>query len=197
MRKTLDWLKSSPKNGRVLLVATRSLYYISPFLISESDVPIDGVLRHGQFFSAKGNEAQKVFFESLENTVKTLGAVGVNVVYMAPIPEMLVPTYRCAFNPKKNECQTSRSLNQTYRDEFMRELRLLDERYPGLTVWDPFDKICQGSSCGNFYRGQALYRDDDHLTLSMAESLAEDLWGSLGKVINRSGHESVGQTVNY
>lgn len=197
LRKTMDWLRRSPNSGRVLLVATRSLYYISPVLISESDVPVEGVLRGGRFYPAEKNEAQKVFFESLEATVKSLSAAGVKVVYMAPIPEMLVPTYRCAFNPQKRECQTSRSLNQGYREDFMRELRSLDARYPGLTVWDPFDKICQGSVCGNFYRGQALYRDDDHLTLSMAESLAEDLWVTLDKAMNRSGHEPVGQTVNY
>lgn len=179
LKKTLKWLKETSHSNRLVLIATRSLYYLSPVLISESDYPVDGVVKNGTLIPAENDEALNVFFTSFEGTLKSLSAAHVNVLYMAPLPELQVSTYRCVFNPQKKECQTSRALNVERRQKFMDELKRLERKLAGFKVWDPFDKICKQEYCKNIDEGKVLYRDDDHLSLGMAASLAPDLWDAM------------------
>lgn len=176
LKKTIAWLKETSHSNRLVLIATRSLYYLSPVLISESDYPVDGVVKNGKLIPAENDEALNAFFTSFESTLKSLSTAHMNVIYMAPLPELQVSTYRCAFNSRKKECQTSRTLNLQYRQKFMAELNRLEREFVGFKVWDPFDKICDHEFCENIYEGKVLYRDDDHLSLEMAKSLAPDLW---------------------
>lgn len=118
----------------------------------------------------------------------------VSVVFLHQAPELGLDPRRCmdrpfSFRPLPgpDECDVSRSLV----DERQAEYRHLIADVASLSrarVVDPLDVLCNPQTCAAFADGRLIYRDDDHLNVIGATTVAAQVVAALGaSVSDRAG----------
>ena len=186
VRSAVAGLIATPRPDRAVLIAMRAPVYLSPRLLSRSDLPVDGLAGDGTFHSTADGAAMDAYVVSLGRTVARLGAAGVPVLFLAPLPEMRLPPHACFFNPARAACAVTREEELAYRAAFMDRLQLLASEQPTFTLWDPFDKVCPEPACTPFRGAAPVYSDDSHLSAEMVVSLAPDLARAIDRALARS-----------
>ena len=149
----------------------RSVAYLLPELISREDFPVQGILFGDTFIENRKDELVENYFTNLNNLIERLEKANVNVIFMAPIPEMRVSTFKCLYNNSKEECSVSKTQNLQYRNLIMQKLKQLEGQHSNFKIWDVFDQICKSEVCRNINAGKAIYKDDDHITEAVSTLL--------------------------
>lgn len=93
-----------------------------------------------------------------------------SVMFMAPPPIFQAPTFRCAdwFNRHNPICigsnQQNRAELERLRAPIVNAMHTLSNKYPGVSVWDPFPVLCPNEVCSTFAGDRPLFFDGDHLS---------------------------------
>lgn len=183
MRSYIDALKREGGGRRVLFVGMRSLAYLSPRMLSTYDSPVDGLIGKDGFIPVADHRAMDAYGRSLERIATELQAHRVRMLFLAPLPELRVPTYACLMRPDKRECGVAKTDALAHRARFMEILARIERQVPAFEVWDPFDLVCPEATCSNLRANRAVFRDDDHLSKEMAAALSDDLWHALHRTL--------------
>jgi peptidoglycan/LPS O-acetylase OafA/YrhL len=95
---------------------------------------------------------------------------GARVVFEAPKPIFRAPAYRCSdwFNRRNPVCgpglTISREFMLAFRQPVVDEMTSLSRMEPGISVWDPFDRLCPGQTCAAVVAGNPYFVDGDHVS---------------------------------
>lgn len=106
---------------------------------------------------------------------------GVRVILEAPKPVLPAPPFRCvdAFNRSNSDCAGGLELDEAafeaLRAPALGTLERIAAALPGAQVWDSAPYLCDGGSCGAFWRGEPSFVDGDHLSAAATLRLLPDL----------------------
>jgi peptidoglycan/LPS O-acetylase OafA/YrhL len=185
MRRAIADARAGSSGRRLVLIAMRTEAYLSERRISRVDSPVDGVADSSGFYSNADGRSISAYLASLERSVGRLAAAGVPVLFLAPLPEMRLPTHACFYNRGRPACRVPRPEEQAYRAAVMTGLRELEQRHPTFHVWDPFDAVCPRSSCTHFSGDTLVFSDDNHLAAEMVVALAPSLGAAIARAVAR------------
>lgn len=106
-----------------------------------------------------------------QTTLARLQGAGFRVVIEAPKPIFPAPPFRCAdwYDRANPICAGSLTIARgrplAMRRHVMAAMTTLADRYPALTVWDPFPILCPDDPCRAIdTAGRPLFFDGDHLS---------------------------------
>ncbi len=97
-------------------------------------------------------------------------AAGVQVLFDAPKPVFLSPTFRCAdwFNRHNPVCrgglQQPRATLENLRAPVMASIRAIADGNPAIGVWDSLPLLCPEATCSAMRDQRPLFFDGDHLS---------------------------------
>ncbi|PLK69875.1 hypothetical protein C0V73_15680 [Rhizobium sp. TH135] len=107
-------------------------------------------------------------FKAFDKSVKALQASGKRVVIVLDFPEPKIDPATCirplSLIDTPTECQIDRSTAAAARQSQVDLMQALTEANPGLTLHDPLEDLCAGTTCPIRIEGRSLYRDLDHLS---------------------------------
>ncbi|GAB2975340.1 hypothetical protein GCM10027049_07370 [Mucilaginibacter puniceus] len=156
---------------KIIFMGMRSVAYLLPELISREDFPVQGVLFGDKFIENHKDDLVENYFTNLNILIGRLQKANIKVIFMAPIPEMRVSTFKCLYNNSKEECSVSKTQNLQYRSLIMQKLKQLEGQHSNFKIWDIFNQVCTSDICRNVNAGKAIYKDDDHLTEAFSKLL--------------------------
>jgi hypothetical protein len=171
-----------PRRGRVVLIAMRTLAYLSDRRISRFDRPVDGIADGVAFYGNADGRSVDAYMASLGRLVEHLAGARVPVLFMAPLPEMRLPVFSCYYRRHRRACEVPRAEEQGYRTRVMAGLRAVEATHPTFRIWDPFDAVCPGAACAHFNGDTLVFSDDNHLSTEMAAALAPSLQAAIAEV---------------
>lgn len=112
---------------------------------------------------------------SLDALVQTLAGQGLRLVLLAPVPEMPLSVPECVARRGAAACNMPRAEAERQRAPVMAILQQLAGRYPAtVRVWDPLPRFCDATTCYASTAAGVRYKDQNHLTATMARSLQPD-----------------------
>lgn len=112
---------------------------------------------------------------SLERLATQLSAKGLKLVLLAPVPEFPLSVPECIARRGAAACNVSRDEVQRQRAPIMAILQQVAARHPAsVRVWDPLPRFCDDTACYASQPGMVRYKDQNHLTASMARTLDAD-----------------------
>lgn len=112
---------------------------------------------------------------SLDALVQKLASQGLRLVLLAPVPEMPLSVPECVVRRGAAACNVSRAEAERQRAPVMAILQQLAHRYPAtVRVWDPLPRFCDATTCYASTADGVRYKDQNHLTATMARSLQPD-----------------------
>lgn len=182
VRSLVADVQRRPRGGRMVLLAIRTAKYIPDRRISRFDRPKDGLADSSRTY-ASGVEATQAYLQSLERLVEKFAAAGVPVLFLAPLPEMRLSVYSCYLNRTRAGCRVPRAEELAYRAPVMEGLRALEASHPTLRVWDLFDALCPGTTCGPFNGDTLVFSDDTHISAEMAALLVPELRRAIARTM--------------
>jgi hypothetical protein len=185
MRRAIADAHAGSPGRRLVLIAMRAEAYLSDRRISRVDSPVDGVADSSGFYANADGRSVSAYMASLERSVARLAAAGVPVLFLAPLPEMRLPTHACFYNRGRSACSVPRREEQAYRAGVMVGLRELERRHATFHVWDPFDAVCPRSACTHFSGDTLVFSDDNHLAAEMVVALAPSLGVAIARAVGR------------
>lgn len=112
---------------------------------------------------------------------------GARIIFVAPTPIFKAPPFRCSdwFNQSNPICrpglQMQREQLQAMREPVLQTMQRLSRLVPGISVWDPFDRLCPDAVCQVHHQGRPLYFDGDHLSGYGNLHLYDDFVAMLGR----------------
>jgi peptidoglycan/LPS O-acetylase OafA/YrhL len=115
-------------------------------------------------------ENQKKALEEAKTILQDLSKFPVTVIIDAPKPILAAPPFRCSdwfnrMNPAGVKgLSISREELQTRRAPVMASLKILQVKFSGLVVWDPFNTLCSGPTFHAFDGNLPILFDGDHLS---------------------------------
>lgn len=109
--------------------------------------------------------ARALYWNSFQTVVRRLLAAGKRVHIVAPVPELPVSIDRYVF--RGATAGITRDFYDRRNADVLKNLRSI-ARLPGVTLLDPAAAVCDASSCHPVIGGQALYFDDNHLSVAGA-----------------------------
>lgn len=132
-------------------------------------------------FGAQGRRERAEGLKEATQLIETLQAKGLVVMVDAPKPVLKAPPFRCSdwFNQQHPLCRGGASVSRTTLEQLrapaLDQLKQLQQRFPGLVVWDPFAVLCPGEQCEAGVGGKPLFFDADHLS-GYGSRLLADNW---------------------
>jgi peptidoglycan/LPS O-acetylase OafA/YrhL len=109
--------------------------------------------------------------ENLSQTVAELTRMGLQVLIVAPIPEMPSDIPVCLARESLEHCSVPRAVIDAQRSEVMQLLESIRDRHPGIQIVDFIDQLCDATTCFAERDGAIYYRDEHHLTASASRGL--------------------------
>ncbi len=189
-KEALQYLESNPTIKNVLLG-----YRYSEFLFGDQtdiypNLPDQSPSRllTGSFHGLSAEESRELYFKSFSELVTRLLEAGKNVYILYPIPELPVHITK-AVTPLsvfggKPLLDLDRATTAEYyfkRNQFI--ISKLDSLPFGASLHavKPFEILCDGEYCPAVGGDKALYFDDNHLSISGAMLIAEDIMNKYQK----------------
>lgn len=119
-------------------------------------------------------QAQTLFEKGFIRTLKKLHELGKKVIIVSGIPEVGLDVPHALNSAYLRGLNVDQSIAPSWEEYQLRQKEVSSflqqvSAQPGVKVIHPASKLCQQNSCQVEAEGQALYRDDDHLST----------WGSL------------------
>lgn len=142
------------------------------------------------------NPAQKklIFGNALNETITSLLANKVQIILVAPIPELIVSAPACLARFTPETCWVPRSTVEAYRAPAMQLLRNSMQHWPNVQLVDPIEALCDADFCRVGSRQAPWYFDDDHLSLLGAQRLKPQMEAAIRAAIKRSEMMSQAET---
>lgn len=132
----------------------------------------------------RGDSNPMVFKAQAEATVKALLAQGKRIVWVLDVPELGFDPHECLRRPDwlsrpEEHCGISEDSYEERSKDYRSALKAISQRYQGVDIWDPKNRLCHNGFCGALTPTEVLYQDDDHLTIHgsrrLGPYLAENL----------------------
>lgn len=146
-------------------------------LLTRDQYGLDGRGQHWRAGQAPADPMGSLasFEPALLAAVGRLQAAGLNVILLAPVPELPFNAVHCLTRRSAEECVVPRSRIDARRQGVVAVLKRTAEAMPGVQLIDPIDAMCDEARCYTVRNALPLYRDDDHISIAMARNLAESL----------------------
>lgn len=119
---------------------------------------------------AEADQSRQLLLQKASLTLRKFTAQHAKVVLEAPKPLYQAPPFRCGdwFNQSNPICRVGFSLPKADLERFRQPVLLafkqLAERIPGVSLWDPFPRLCAQDYCSAWEEGKPLFIDGDHLS---------------------------------
>lgn len=119
-------------------------------------------------------QAQTLFEKGFIRTLKKLHELGKKVIIVSGVPEVGLDVPHALNSAHLRGLNVDQTIAPSWEEYQLRQKEVSSflqkvSTQPGVKVIHPASKLCQQNSCQVEAEGQALYRDDDHLST----------WGSL------------------
>ncbi len=134
--------------------------------------------------SIGGAEQEKnadAFAAQLVNTIELLQAAGKKVIVLKQTPELDYLPVECfgkrpvTISEQLLSCEIPVETVRKYLAGYEDVMNAVMKKFPGITVWDPFDYFCDARNCFSMLDGKPLYRDNLHLSVYGSGYLARKL----------------------
>jgi hypothetical protein len=109
---------------------------------------------------------------SLRDTFAQLQTIGLDVMVVAPTPEMSFTVPECLARRPERSCVTTRAAVAARRAGALAAIRAAASGFERVRVWDPIDSLCDAETCFVARDGIVMYTDEDHFTASWSRRLA-------------------------
>ena len=166
IREAVAWLEQQPKVTQVLLVFRPSLYLFGDPLKSYPQLPDE----HPNFLpELSPEEARSAYWASYRKIIDRLVRSGKHVTVVRPVPALPVHVDHFIFGPGQGGEVTG-----TTRDWYRANNSWINGKIdtladtPGISIVDPSEALCDVRRCRSILKDQALYIDDNHLSLAGA-----------------------------
>jgi len=140
-------------------------------------------------YSDTALKERKLAFNDARDFIQRLSELSVNIIIDAPMPIFKSPPFRCSdwFNRMNPVCASGFEVNRKYllhhRKPVMDSLKLLEQDFSNLIVWDPLQVLCKLDECSAYDESGPLFFDGDHLSAhgnlvlySSFKSVVESAW---------------------
>ena len=180
MKESLQYIESQPNIRNVLLGFRYSATLFGDHKSSYPDAPKEVVLK---VKSPTGNplsnaEKLELYWANLEEVIARLVRAGKTVYLMGPVPELPVHISKATtpFSIFDSEALlptdvTTTSSYYNLRHKFILKKFKSIRESAKIKKIDTFELLCNSSGCPSIHDGNALYFDDDHLSIYGAELL--------------------------
>ena len=193
IRETLDYIESQAQLKNVFLAFRHSYYLYGPQTLVYPDVPNESFkakLYESHKYSDE-QHAREAYWSSFKEMIERLHRAGKTVYVLFPIPELPLSMQKAvapfSILSDKPLLPLNESTSVTYYKQRHRFILDKLESYPfneRIVAIKPLDIICNEAFCPAVKNEKALYYDDNHLSLSGAQMIADALIDSAtGEVI--------------
>jgi len=169
--ESLDYLKLDSDIKSVIIVYRYGLYLYGDHLNEYPNIPDDAP---SFMIEANPEFARSKFWESLALIVKQLQESGKNVYLLEPIPELPTHIDKIIFRDDMSPTLSRLGSNKTYYNErnknILKQLKSI-AKDTGSIILSPSKALCNNLNCFAIQEGQALYFDDNHISMSGAKSV--------------------------
>lgn len=127
-------------------------------------------------FATEPDAKGRVWQQGLEVVLRRLGAAGVPVLVVHPVPHLPLPLDECAVLRVLTRTCTGTRLRTAVREELRRSFDVeaaAVAAVPPVRAIDLANDLCGGTRCSSVRGGVALYRDGDHLSVEGALTLTD------------------------
>jgi hypothetical protein len=168
MRESVGFLESAHDITDVVIVFRHSFYLFGDQTKSYPHLPrVPEFLR-----DLPPSAARAVYLASFTEIVRRLSASGKRVYVVKPIPDLSINVERYIFTdyrPEMSNKPTGASL-EYYHARNRLILTSMDElkKLPNVTLLDPVASFCGRDQCASIIDGNAMYVDDNHLSVEGA-----------------------------
>lgn len=115
-----------------------------------------------------------VLQQALQRNAAYLQQLGLKLVLVLPEPEMQRSPPECVIRLGAAACNVSRQQAEAERADVVAMLRKVASQASNVRIWDGFDHFCDATTCYASQNGHIRYQDKNHITASMARSMAAD-----------------------
>nr|WP_199064143.1 acyltransferase family protein [Chromobacterium sp. ASV5] len=115
----------------------------------------------------------QVLENGLDRNAAYLRQLGLKLVLALPEAEMRRSPPECVARLGAAACDTPRADAEAQRRETVAMLKRVAARHDNIRLWDPLDRFCDARTCYASRDGKILFQDRDHITATMARSLAD------------------------
>jgi len=116
----------------------------------------------------------QVLQQSLMENAAYMQELGLKLVLLMPEPEMPRSVPECINRLGTNACNISRQQAEARRAPIVQMLKTVASHYDNVRLWDAFPHFCDSNTCYASMKGNIRYQDQNHITASMARSMAAD-----------------------
>ncbi len=187
-KESLIYLEDSSSIKNVLLGFRYSSFLFGDQLSPYPNVPNDDPrlnITTKAYIKSK-NELRELYWQSLEESINRILNSGKRIYVLYPIPELPMNINK-AIVPFSifNDKTTLDLQHSTTRDYYFTRNEYILKKLDSLSYTDrlvaikPYDIFCKENYCPAVVNGQALYFDDDHLSLFGARLLIEKTFSTL------------------
>lgn len=159
-------------NGYTALPVADSLAITGLAAVAADGRPrLDGPLLAGSGMLDRAHSL-RVLQASLDKLATDLARLGLKLVLLAPEPEFRLSVPECVIRRGAEACNIDRAEVDAQRRDIMGILQLVAARHANVRVWDAIDRFCDATRCYASDGTLVRYQDQNHLTATMARSLA-------------------------
>ncbi|MBT0772193.1 acyltransferase [Kineosporia sp. J2-2] len=127
--------------------------------------------------------------EQLKPALEELTDAGIPVIYAMDVPNYATQTMNrqtaCSGGFLNFVCDKSEQAILDYQGDSRQAEFDVAGSVPGVTVMDPWDRFCDGTTCSPLIDGKLAYYDFNHLNLIGSTALTEELHTSVQQVLSR------------
>lgn len=169
--RSTEHILRSARSGDIVLVGARSLI-LKP-------APSDSGQPSNVYVGEKGLTYQEAYAKSVDDLAAfaaKLRAKDVRLVFTGPTPQFGLPATQCVpewfRTDRKEGCRVAVRSVLEEKAGVLGVLQEIRSKSGNGHLWDPTAKLCDGAYCSASKGGRLLFRDQDHLAIHGAESLA-------------------------
>ena len=166
-REAVDWLVSQRQIADVLIAYRPAVYLFGDQTHSWPRLPDE----HPNFLHGLSTRAARdAYWVSFTTIVARLRAAGKRLVILRPIPDLPVKVEHYVFAGHGGATGMTRG-EEAARNGWVNARLDRLAALPGVTLLDPKEAFCDAERCVSIIGGQAMYFDDNHLSIAGARRL--------------------------
>lgn len=163
----LETIKKEITKRDIVFIATLKMYH----LINTSDLrpgKTDDVIEFQRSQKSIRNRSQALDETLVE--LNELAQFASFIVLDAPKPVFNYIAFRCAdwYSKSNPICANgfveTREFMERFREPTLKSLKIVENKVPNVSVWDPFNDLCSGTKCSAYDGSLPIYSDGNHLS---------------------------------